>query len=174
MLTVETAAGCVTVRRRVDRWKISAYFASTDTISDKKDNHGGRTDHGQQLRPQDADDTCQPASPASQPKLFAFQTRVDRFFSSEHDHDLSDIRYRFRYGFRGSDASSDAGIARGAGGAGAAVRPLRRPFPGRGARQDCAKCGSVIPRLGGEKKGKKYLSNPRVVLRLIPTQRFDL
>ena len=57
MLTVETAVGCVTVRRRVDRWKISAYFASTDTISDEKDNHGGRTDHGQQLRPQDADDT---------------------------------------------------------------------------------------------------------------------
>ena len=32
---------------------------------------------------------------------------------------------------------------------------------------------TVIPRLGGEKKGKKYLSSPRVVLRLIPTQRFD-
>ena len=66
MLNVETAADCVTVRRRVDRWKISAYFASTDTISDEKDNHGGRTDHGQQLRPQDADDTYQPASQPAQ------------------------------------------------------------------------------------------------------------
>ena len=109
MLTVETAAGCVTVRRRVDRWKISAYFASTDTISDKKDNHGGRTDHGQQLRPQDADGTYHPAL-----KLLTAHTRVDSFNVSEHDHDLSDIRYRFRYGFRCSDASSDAGTARGA------------------------------------------------------------
>ena len=131
MLTVETAVGCVTVRRRVDRWKISAYFASTDTISDEKDNHGGRTDHGQQLRPQDADATCQP-KPA---RAFALETRVDRFFFSEHDQDLSDIRHRFQYGFRCSDASSDAGIARGAGGAGAAARPLRRPLPGRGARK---------------------------------------
>ena len=142
MLTVETAAGCVTVRRRVDRWKISAYFASTDTISDKKDNHSGRTDHGQQLRPQDADDTCQPSQPASQPaKAFALELTLT-FFFFEHDHDLSDIRYRFRYGFRCSDASSDAGIEREAGGGGAAARPLRRPFPDGGAQEEtCAKGG---------------------------------
>ena len=44
---------------------------------------------------------------------FALETRVDSFFLSEHDQDLSDIRYRFRfrYGFRCSDANSDAGIA---------------------------------------------------------------
>ena len=138
MVSVDAAAGCVTVRRRVDRWKISACFASTDTISDKKDNHGGRTDHGQQLRPQDADDTCQPAN------AFGVETRVDSFFLSEHDQDLSDIRYRFRfrYGFRCSDASSNAYIARGAGGAGEAARPLRRPLPGGGARKEtCAKGG---------------------------------
>ena len=128
MVSAEAAAGCVTVRRRVDRWKISACFASTDTISDKKDNHGGRTDHGQQLRPQDTDDTCQPAS---QPEAFGVETRVDRFFFSEHDQDLSDIRYRFRfrYGFRSSDASSDAGIVRVAGGGGA---PSPAAFAGRG------------------------------------------
>ena len=131
MLTVETAAGCVTVRRRVDRFKISAYFASTDTISDKNYNHGGRTDHGQQPRPQDADGTYQPAL-----KLLTAHTRVDSFNVSEHDHDLSDIRYRFRYGFRFSDAGSDAGIGREAVGGGAAVRPLRRPFPDGGAREE--------------------------------------
>ena len=74
--------------------------------------------------------TSQPAL-----KLLTAHTRVDSFNVSEHDQDLSDIRYRFRYGFRGSDASSDAGIAQGAGGAGAAVRPLRQPFPDGGARK---------------------------------------
>ena len=123
MLTVETAVGCVTVRRRVDRWKISAYFASTDTISDEKDNHGGRTDHGQQLRPQDADDTYQPAL-----KLLTAHTRVGSFNVSEHDQDLSDIRYRFQYGFRCSDASSDAGIAQGAGGRGGGGAPSPAAF----------------------------------------------
>ena len=107
-------------------------------MSDVKENNGGWADHVQQLRPQDADGTCQPAN------AFALGTRVDRFFLSEHDQDLSDIRYRFRfrYGFRCSDANSDAGIARVAGGAGAAARLLRRPLPGGGAREEtCAKGG---------------------------------
>mgnify|MGYP006873558982 CR=1 FL=1 len=60
MLTVETAADCVTVRRRVDRWKISVNFASTDAMSDVKENYGGRADHGQQQQPQEADGAYQP------------------------------------------------------------------------------------------------------------------
>ena len=50
MLTVEAAAGCVTVRRRVDRRKISANFVSTDTISDKKDNHSEDAGEGDERR----------------------------------------------------------------------------------------------------------------------------
>ena len=138
MVTVEAAACCVQQWQWVVLRKISVHFASTDAMSDVKENCGGRTDHVQQLRPQDADGTCQPAN------AFALETRVDRFFLSEHDQDLSDIRYRFRfrYGFRCSDANSDAGIARVAGGAGTAMRLLRRPLPGGGARKEtCAKGG---------------------------------
>ena len=98
---------------------------------------------------------------ASQPaNAFALETRVDSFFLSEHDQDLSDIRYRFRfrYGFRCSDANSDTGIARVAGGAGTAVRLLRRPLPGGGAREEtCAKGG------WGSKRRPRWGRRTRVV-----------
>ena len=131
MVSVEAAARCVQQWQWVGPRKISVEFASTDAMSDVEENYRGRTDQGQQLRPQDADDTYQPAL-----KLLTAHTRVDSFNVSEHDQDLSDIWYRFRHGFRCSDASSGAGIDRGAGGGGAAVRPLRRPFPDGGAREE--------------------------------------
>ena len=60
MVTVEAAACCVQQWQWVVLRKISVHFASTDAMSDVKENYGGRTDHVQQLRPQDADGTCQP------------------------------------------------------------------------------------------------------------------
>ena len=61
MVSVEAAARCVQQWQWVGLRKISVNFASTDAVSDVKENYGGRTDHGQQLRPQDADEASQPA-----------------------------------------------------------------------------------------------------------------
>ena len=60
MVSVEAAARCVQQWQWVGLRKISVDFASTDAMSDVKENYGGRTDHGQQLRPQEADEAYQP------------------------------------------------------------------------------------------------------------------
>ena len=60
MVSVEAAARCVQQWQWVGLRKISVNCASTDAVSDVKENYGGRTDHGQQLRPQEADEASQP------------------------------------------------------------------------------------------------------------------
>ena len=88
MMAVEAAACCVQQWQWVGLRKISVDFASTDAMGDVKENSGGGADHGQQ-QPQEADGTYQPVL-----KLLTAHTRVDSFNVSEHDQDLSDIRYR--------------------------------------------------------------------------------
>ena len=138
MVSVDAAAGCVTVRRRVDRWKISACFASTDTISDKKDNHGGRTDHGQQLRPQDADDTCQPASQSL--------WRGDSFSSVFFFPNMIRI---YRISGTDSDSGTDSGVP----------MPVQTRIPrgGRGARGKRRALSGGLPRAGapGKKRARR-------------------
>ena len=148
MLTVKAAAGCVTVRRRVDRWKISAYFASTDTISDNKDNHGGRTDHGQQLRPQDADGTCQP-------QASALETRVDRFFSPN---------MIMIYRIYGTDSGTDSGVP----------MPVQTRVSrgGRGARGRLCALSGGLSRAGAP--GKKRAQRSDGVLNAGPGGTTDL
>ena len=60
MVTVEAAACCVQQWQWVGLRKISVDFASTDAMSDAKENYGGRADHGQQQQPQEADEAYQP------------------------------------------------------------------------------------------------------------------
>ena len=65
MVSVEAAAHCDQQWPWVGLRKISVDFASTDAMSDVKENSGGRADHGQQQQPQEADEAYQPASPGS-------------------------------------------------------------------------------------------------------------
>ena len=60
MMSVEAAARCVQQWQWVGLRKISVNFASTDAMSDVKENYGGRADHGQQQQPQEADGAYQP------------------------------------------------------------------------------------------------------------------
>ena len=60
MVSVEAAARCVQQWQWVGLRKISVDFASTDAMSDAKENYGGRADHGQQQQPQEADEAYQP------------------------------------------------------------------------------------------------------------------